>query len=99
MIDISRASRQEREDSVKESKVLASLKHPYIVRYRESFHEDGWLCIAMDYCEGGDLSERIKKNRQSGKYFPQDQILRWFTCRHRDGHSEASVGKLRQSNS
>mmetsp|Transcript_6394 Transcript_6394/g.15833 ORF Transcript_6394/g.15833 Transcript_6394/m.15833 type:complete len:381 (-) Transcript_6394:240-1382(-) len=79
MIDISRASRAEREDSVKESKVLASLKHPYIVRYRESFHEDGWLCIAMDYCEGGDLSERIKKNRQSGRYFPQDQILRWFT--------------------
>jgi len=79
MIDISRASRQEREDSVKESRVLASLKHPYIVRYRESFHEDGWLCIAMDYCEGGDLSERIKKNRSSGRNFGQDQILRWFT--------------------
>jgi len=79
MIDISRASKQEREDSVKESKVLASLKHPYIVRYRESFHEDGWLCIAMDYCEGGDLSERIKKNRQANKNLSQDQVLRWFT--------------------
>jgi len=79
MIDISRASKQEREDSVKESKVLAALKHPYIVRYRESFHEDGWLCIAMDYCEGGDLSERIKKNRQNNKHLSQDQVLRWFT--------------------
>merc|ERR1719188_547257 len=79
MIDISRASKAEKDDAVKESKVLSALKHPYIVRYRESFHEDGWLCICMDYCEGGDLSERIKKNRQAGKHFPQDQILRWFT--------------------
>merc|ERR1719384_2381970 len=79
MIDISRASKQEREDAVKEGKVLASLKHPYIVRYRESFHEDGWLCIAMDYCEGGDLSDRIKKNRHASRHLPQEQILRWFT--------------------
>lgn len=79
MIDISRATRQEKEDALKESKVLASLKHPYIVRYRESFNEDGWLCIVMDYCEGGDLSERIKRMRQSGRSFPQEQVLRWFT--------------------
>jgi len=79
MIDISRASKQEKEDAVKEGKVLASLKHPYIVRYRESFHEDGWLCIAMDYCEGGDLSERVKRNRHADRHLAQDQVLRWFT--------------------
>lgn len=79
MIDISRASKAEKDDAVKESQVLSSLKHPYIVRYRESFHEDGWLCIVMDYCEGGDLSDKIKKTRQAGKIFPQDQVLRWFT--------------------
>merc|ERR1719330_1038549 len=79
MVDISRASKAEKDDAVKESKVLAALKHPYVVRYCESFHEDGWLCIVMDYCEGGDLSERIKKMRQSGKSFPQEQVLRWFT--------------------
>merc|ERR1719210_68130 len=79
MIDISRASKQEKEDALKESQVLSSLKHPYIVRYRESFHEDGWLCIVMDYCEGGDLSDKIKKMRQSGKAFNQEQVLRWFT--------------------
>lgn len=79
MIDISRASKQERDDALKESQVLSSLKHPYIVRYRESFHEDGWLCICMDYCEGGDLADRIKKMRASGKVFPQDQVARWFT--------------------
>lgn len=79
MIDISRASRQEKDDALKESQVLSSLKHPYIVRYRESFHEEAWLCIVMDYCEGGDLSDRIKKYRQQNRSFSQDQVVRWFT--------------------
>merc|ERR1719310_370163 len=79
MIDISRASKQEKEDALKESQVLSSLKHPYIVRYRENFLEDGWLCIVMDFCEGGDLSERIKKMRSQRKSFSEEQVLRWFT--------------------
>merc|ERR1719428_924821 len=79
MIDISRATRQEREDALKESKVLSQLRHPYIVRYRENFLEDGWLCIAMDYCEGGDLSDRIKQMRAQRRTFPEEQVLRWFT--------------------
>jgi len=79
MIDISRASRKEKDDALKESQVLSSLRHPYIVRYRESFHEDGWLCIVMDYCEGGDLTDRIKKMKQAGKSFSEEHVLRWFT--------------------
>mmetsp|Transcript_31349 Transcript_31349/g.73119 ORF Transcript_31349/g.73119 Transcript_31349/m.73119 type:complete len:449 (+) Transcript_31349:56-1402(+) len=79
MIDLSRASKQEKDDALKESEVLAKLKHPYIVRYRESFNEDGWLCIVMDFCEGGDLSDRIKKMKQVGKSFSEEQVVRWFT--------------------
>merc|ERR1719478_343522 len=79
MIDISRATKQEREDALKESQVLSSLQHPYIVKYRENFLEDGWLCIVMDFCEGGDLSDRIKKMRSQRKSFPEEQVLRWFT--------------------
>ena len=30
---------------------LASLKHPYIVRYHESFVEHGTLAIVMDYSD------------------------------------------------
>merc|ERR1719428_50264 len=70
MIDISRASSQEKNDALKESGVLKDLKHPYIVRYRESFLEDGWLCIAMDYCEGGDLSDRLKKAKATNRSIP-----------------------------
>merc|ERR1719469_1020748 len=79
MIDVSRTSDAERNDAVKESRVLASFKHPYIVRYRDSFHEDGWLCIAMEYCAGGDLADRIRKNRQASRFGAEEQVLRWFT--------------------
>lgn len=79
MVDISRASKAEKDDALKESQVLSSLKHPYIVRYRESFLEDGWLCIAMDYCEGGDLSDRLKKAKTSNRIIAEEQLVRWFT--------------------
>merc|ERR1719271_2363211 len=79
MIDISRASKKEREEALQESQVLAQLKHPNIVRYRNNFLAEGWLCIVMDYCEGGDLSSRIKKTRSQGKSFSEEQVLWWFT--------------------
>lgn len=78
MVDISRASRKEKDDALQESQVLSSLKHPSIVRYRKNFLAEGWLCIVMDYCEGGDLSCRIKKTRAQGKNFSEDQVLWWF---------------------
>jgi len=79
MIDISRASKKERDDALQESQVLSSLKHPNIVRYRNNFLAEGWLCIVMDFCEGGDLSSRIKKTRAQGKTFSEAQVLWWFT--------------------
>jgi serine/threonine protein kinase len=33
----------------------------------------------MDYCEGGDLSSRIKKARSHSKTFSEEQVLWWFT--------------------
>ncbi|XP_078004456.1 serine/threonine-protein kinase Nek1 isoform X4 [Phascolarctos cinereus] len=75
-INISRMSSKEREESRREVEVLANMKHPNIVLYRESFEENGSLYIVMDYCEGGDLYKRI--NAQKGVLFPEDQILDWF---------------------
>ena len=37
-----------------ESKILSSVKSPYIVRYYESFEENNFLNIVMEYCDGGD---------------------------------------------
>ena len=53
------------------------MKHPNIVAFEESFEAEGHLYIVMEYCDGGDLMQRIKHQR--GKLFPEDTILHWFT--------------------
>ncbi|XP_044213762.1 serine/threonine-protein kinase Nek1-like [Thunnus albacares] len=75
-IDISGMSPEERQESQKEVEVLADVSHPNIVQYKESFEEEGCLCIVMDYCEGGDLLKKIKS--QKGELFSEKRILDWF---------------------
>ncbi|XP_077608714.1 serine/threonine-protein kinase Nek3 isoform X2 [Crocuta crocuta] len=53
------------------------MKHPNIVAFKESFEAEGHLYIVMEYCDGGDLMQKIK--HQKGKLFPEDTILNWFT--------------------
>ncbi|XP_054701750.1 serine/threonine-protein kinase Nek3 isoform X6 [Grus americana] len=64
------------ENSRKEAVLLAKMKHPNIVAYKDSFEADGHLYIVMEYCDDGDLMQKIKHQR--GKLFPEDMILHWF---------------------
>merc|ERR550514_1749074 len=70
---------KERKDAANEVKVLSSLKHPYIVAYKDSFMEDGFLNIVMEYADGGDLFTKVQKARKAMTKFPEQHILRWFT--------------------
>ncbi|KAK2499548.1 hypothetical protein MC885_001321 [Smutsia gigantea] len=65
------------QNSRKEAVFLAKMKHPNIVAFKESFEVEGHLYIVMEYCDGGDLMQKIK--HQKGKLFPEDTILNWFT--------------------
>nr|XP_025041364.1 serine/threonine-protein kinase Nek3 isoform X3 [Pelodiscus sinensis] len=69
-------SPSEVQNSRKEAILLAKMKHPNIVAYKESFEADGHLYIVMEYCDDGDLMQKIKFQR--GKLFPEDMILCWF---------------------
>ncbi|XP_049993720.1 serine/threonine-protein kinase Nek3 isoform X5 [Alexandromys fortis] len=62
--------------SRKEAVLLAKMKHPNIVAFQESFEAEGHLYIVMEYCDGGDLMQKIKQ--QKGKLLPEDTILNWF---------------------
>lgn len=79
MIDTARLNSKERADAVNEVQLLASLRHPYIITYRDSFVEKNFLCIVMDYADGGDLFKAIAQQRSRGEFFSESQILRWFT--------------------
>ena len=76
-MEISTASRRERKAAEQEAKLLAKLKHPNICSYKDSFEtEDGMLYIAMGYCEGGDLYNRLKE--QKGSALEERQVVEWF---------------------
>lgn len=67
---------KEKEASKREVILLAGMKHPNIVTFFSSFQENSRLFIVMEYCDGGDLMQRIQ--RQRGVLFSEDQILCWF---------------------
>lgn len=78
-IDLSGRDEKQRANADLEVKVLSSLKHPYIVRYWESFMHGRHLCIIMDYCEGGDLWHYLAQCRRQRAPVHEAQVLRWFT--------------------
>lgn len=77
-INISKMARKERDEALREARVLSKLQHPNIIAYKESFIQSGNLYIVTDYCEGGDLSARIRRNSLKMCYFTEEEILDWF---------------------
>eukprot|EP01017_Pseudomicrothorax_dubius_P014976 TRINITY_DN17457_c0_g1_i1.p1 TRINITY_DN17457_c0_g1~~TRINITY_DN17457_c0_g1_i1.p1 ORF type:complete len:406 (-),score=88.96 TRINITY_DN17457_c0_g1_i1:628-1845(-) len=77
-MDLTTMSERDRADTIREAKILAALRHPNIIRFREVYKtKKGRLCLVMDYADGGDLSKRIAA--QKGVLFPESKILDWFT--------------------
>ena len=46
-------------DAAKEGRLLSAINHPNILKYKESFQENEFFCIATEYCEGGDLAGKV----------------------------------------
>eukprot|EP00928_Gymnodinium_smaydae_P025202 TRINITY_DN20151_c0_g1_i1.p1 TRINITY_DN20151_c0_g1~~TRINITY_DN20151_c0_g1_i1.p1 ORF type:complete len:518 (-),score=117.72 TRINITY_DN20151_c0_g1_i1:169-1629(-) len=80
-IDIGGLESKQRTQAANEAKILASLKYPYIVRYREAFLDErgSTLAIVMDYAEGGDLQTRVAEARREKLPFSESRVLTWFT--------------------
>lgn len=64
-IKMSKLTVRDLDNCRKEVSILAALDHPAIVRYFESFKDDGVLYIIQEYANGGDLLELL--NGRKGK--------------------------------
>ena len=62
-INVGSLPEEERRTAQREAALLASLKHPAVLRHIESFEDAGFLCIVTEFCERGDLAARVERQR------------------------------------
>lgn len=47
-------------ESIKEEvKILTHLDHPNIVKYYETYDDNKYIYLVMEYCDGGELFDKI----------------------------------------
>jgi NIMA (never in mitosis gene a)-related kinase 1/4/5 len=66
-------------NALNEVRMLASLEHPNIIGYNESFIDSGkYLCIVLDFAQEGDLYQKIVSHKKLNKTFTEEQVWRYF---------------------
>lgn len=65
-------------DVDREATLLRNLNHPGIVRFHDSFLDNDCYCIVTEFCEGGDLDQKIKEFRKEERMFPEPIIVEYL---------------------
>ena len=79
-VNLSHSPKTEIEAALNEIRLLASLNHPNIIGYKETFYDDpsGTLNIVMELADGGDLSKKIEYNKKKKLLFNENLIWEWI---------------------
>ncbi len=68
---------KERQNSLNEIRILASINNKNIIQYKGSFYDNinNSLCLVMEYAENGDLEKKITTRQKKNLYFQEYEIL------------------------
>ena len=71
---------REKQNALNEVRILASIKSPFVIRYKEAFLEesDKSLCIVMEYANNGDLYQSIIKFKKMNYLMEESDVWRIF---------------------
>ena len=67
---------KEKENALNEIRILASIRNPNVICYKEAFWEtkSNSLCIIMEYANDGDLYQKITYHKKKGIYVDEKEI-------------------------
>ena len=73
-------SEKEKQNSLNEVRLLASIKSNYVISYKEAFFDekDSTLGIVMEFADGGDLYQKIVEHKKTATFFEENDIWRIF---------------------
>lgn len=80
-LDYGKMDEKEKHHIVSEVNILRELHHPNIVRYYDRIidKKHSKIFIIMEYCQGGDLSQLIKRCKHQREYINEEIIWKIFT--------------------
>ena len=73
-------SEKEKENSLNEVRILASVKSTFVISYKEAFIDENekTLCIVMEYADKGDLYQKICQFKKMGCLIDEVDVWRIF---------------------
>lgn len=78
VVDMSSLNQRQREDSVNEIRIMASVQSPFIIRFHEASVINKKLYLITEYAKLGDLSHAISRRKLKRKPFKEDAIWRFM---------------------
>ncbi|CAK66501.1 unnamed protein product (macronuclear) [Paramecium tetraurelia] len=77
-VNLTNLSDKEKQNALNEVRILASIKHPFIISYKEAFIDvnSNSLCIVMELADNGDLFQQIQKCIKSNTFMPENDIMK-----------------------
>ena len=79
-VNIGKLDNTEKEASLNEVRILASLNHPNIIGYKEAFYDEPSksLNIIMEYADDGDIAHKIKDNIKRRLRLDESTLWEWI---------------------
>ena len=79
-VNLQKLKDKEKQNALNEVRILASIKSPFVISYKEAFIEesDKSLCIVMEYADRGDLYQKIMQFKKSGCLIEETDVWRIF---------------------
>ena len=79
-VKLQNLSEKEKENSLNEVRILASVKSTFVIAYKEAFIDENEqsLCIVMEYADKGDLYQKICQFKKMGCLIEEVDVWRIF---------------------